>query len=208
MCYPLCLAICDPMVPLQHYYETHLLLQEAICQVAAAFAVDPQRIVPLQLRPDERVATASTIWTFTYVQPARRRNDALCSFSLCLERDTRTAYYAHWDGIEGRSTTFLCWGNCSCTSRNGGVCLLCQSLSKRAFYRIRDISLHDLLGQMREMFERSRAPLGEWRFGSRKVLLQPHEKYFRVHLAFGILVWAAKRGHAEMLSPAICHRSS
>ncbi|CDI81881.1 hypothetical protein, conserved [Eimeria acervulina] len=86
-----------------HYHETQLFIQEAIGHVANAFAVDPQRVVPLQLRPDEREPTKCTIWTFT----------------------------------------------------------------------IRGIPFHDLLGQMREMFEHSKVAFGEWRFGSRKVELEP-----------------------------------
>lgn len=86
-----------------HYYETQIFIQEAIERVAAAFSVDPRRVVPLQLRPDEREPSRCTIWTFT----------------------------------------------------------------------IRGIPSHDLLGQMREMFENSKNAFGEWRFGSRKVNLEP-----------------------------------
>ncbi|CDJ49186.1 hypothetical protein, conserved [Eimeria brunetti] len=86
-----------------HYYETHIFIQDAVKRVAAAFGVEPHRVVPLQLRPDEREPTKCTVWTFT----------------------------------------------------------------------IRGILSHDMLGQMREMFEHSKNAFGEWRFGSRKVLLEP-----------------------------------
>ncbi|CDJ64296.1 hypothetical protein, conserved [Eimeria necatrix] len=86
-----------------HYYEAQTLLREAIDRVAAAFGVEPSRVVPLQLRPDEREATACAVWTFT----------------------------------------------------------------------IRGIPSYDLLGHMREMFKQSSDAFGEWRFGSRKVLLEP-----------------------------------
>ncbi|CDJ30211.1 uncharacterized protein EMH_0005810 [Eimeria mitis] len=87
----------------QHYYEAQIFLQEAIERVATAFSVEPHRVVPLQLRPDDREPTRCTIWTFT----------------------------------------------------------------------IRGILSHDILGQMREMFEHSKDAFGEWRFGSRKVHLEP-----------------------------------
>ncbi|KAL8272349.1 hypothetical protein Esti_003639 [Eimeria stiedai] len=83
-----------------HYYEAHRLLQSATTQVAAAFGIDPERVLPLQLRPDERNPTKETIWTF----------------------------------------------------------------------KVRGGSIHDLFGQLREMFRTSGKPFGEWRFGSRKVV--------------------------------------
>lgn len=86
-----------------HYFEAHVFLLEAVRKVATAFEVEPQRVIPLQLRPDDRAPTTCTIWTFT----------------------------------------------------------------------IRGISAHDLLGQMREMFERSHEAFGQWHFGSRKVFVEP-----------------------------------
>ncbi|XP_026191904.1 uncharacterized protein LOC34619349 [Cyclospora cayetanensis] len=86
-----------------HYYESQILLREAAQQVANAFGVNSQRVVPLQLRPDDREPTKCTIWTFL----------------------------------------------------------------------IRDIPAHDQLGQLREILQRSPDALGQWHFGSRKVLVEP-----------------------------------
>ncbi|KAL8439085.1 hypothetical protein Efla_007772 [Eimeria flavescens] len=76
-----------------HYYEAHRFLQSATQQVAAAFGVPAEKVIPLQLRPDERLPTRHTVFTFT---------------------------------VRGRAA-------------------------------------HDLLGQMREMFDNAETPLGEWR---------------------------------------------
>lgn len=74
-----------------------------LLNVSLAELAVPQRVVPLQLRPDDREPTRCTILTFT----------------------------------------------------------------------IRGIPFHDLSGQMREMFEQSKTAFGEWRFGDRKVPLEP-----------------------------------
>lgn len=56
---------CVTVNPYQHYYETQVFLQDVIEHVSSAFSVQPQRVVPLQLRPDDREPTRCTILTFT-----------------------------------------------------------------------------------------------------------------------------------------------
>lgn len=63
-CFP-ALSCFDTMGAFQHYYEAHVFLKKAIHHVAGAFGVDTERVIPLQLRPDERAPTTVTIWTFT-----------------------------------------------------------------------------------------------------------------------------------------------